>query len=97
MTGRIRLSKRSVQTKSFEMKHGEQKKKWVVIDAEGVILGRLAAVVATRLNALKCVEEGPLAAMREFEATQQRLSTSEDAKEGVRSFVERRAAQFTGR
>lgn len=50
MTGRIRLSKRSVQTKSFELKHGEQKKKWVVIDAEGVILGRLAAVVATRLR-----------------------------------------------
>lgn len=54
------------------------------------------AVVATRLNALKAVEQGPIAAMQEFIGTQQRLSNSEDAKEGVRSFVERRPAKFTG-
>ncbi|MBE7939480.1 MULTISPECIES: crotonase/enoyl-CoA hydratase family protein [Ramlibacter] len=55
------------------------------------------AVVATRLNALKAVEEGPIAAMQEFIEVQQRLSRSEDAAEGVRSFVERRAARFQGR
>ena len=55
------------------------------------------AVVATRLNVLKAIEHGPLAAMEEFEATQQRLSRSEDAAEGVRSFVERRPARFPGR
>ncbi|EAB9064314.1 enoyl-CoA hydratase, partial [Salmonella enterica subsp. enterica] len=55
------------------------------------------AVVAARLNTLKCVEEEPLAAMREFEATQRRLANSEDAAEGVRSFVGKRAAQFVGR
>lgn len=55
------------------------------------------AVVATRLNARKAVEEGPMAAAAEFEATQQRLSQSEDAREGVLSFQERRAAQFKGR
>ena len=55
------------------------------------------AVVATRLNARKAVEEGPLAAAAEFEITQQRLAQSEDAREGVLSFQERRAARFQGR
>jgi enoyl-CoA hydratase len=54
------------------------------------------AVVATRLNALKAVEQGPLVAMSEFETVQQRLSNSEDAKEGVRSFLEKRPPNFTG-
>ncbi|MDD3288076.1 MAG: 50S ribosomal protein L13 [Alphaproteobacteria bacterium] len=50
MAGKIRLTKRSVQTKSFALKTGEQKKKWFVIDADGVILGRLAAVVSQILR-----------------------------------------------
>ena len=56
-----------------------------------------AAVVATRLNTLKAVEQGPLAAVAEFIETQRVLANSEDAAEGVRSFVERRPARFTGR
>ena len=55
------------------------------------------AVVATRLNALKAVEQGPLVAMAEFDAVQQRLANSEDAREGVASFKEKRVAVFKGR
>jgi enoyl-CoA hydratase/carnithine racemase len=54
------------------------------------------AVVATRQNVLKAVEHGPLVAMQDFLPVQQRLSRSDDAAEGVRSFVEKRAARFTG-
>jgi enoyl-CoA hydratase len=55
------------------------------------------AVVQTRLNALKAVEQGPGAAMADFVAVQQVLASSQDAAEGVRSFVEKRHARFTGR
>lgn len=36
--------------KTYYMKPAEVEKKWVLIDAEGVVLGRLASVVATRLR-----------------------------------------------
>ncbi len=49
MTGHIKGS-RSVQSKSFALKHGEQDKNWVVFDADGVILGRLAAAIALVLR-----------------------------------------------
>ena len=54
------------------------------------------AVVATRQNVLKAFEHGPLVAMHDFIDVQQRLSNSDDAKEGVNSFVEKRDARFTG-
>lgn len=49
MSGRIRVAK-SVQTKSFDLRHQDVVKKWVVVDADGVILGRLAATIATILR-----------------------------------------------
>ncbi|HTK84816.1 MAG TPA: uL13 family ribosomal protein, partial [Patescibacteria group bacterium] len=36
--------------KTYAAKPNEINKKWVLIDAEGVVLGRLATVVATRLR-----------------------------------------------
>ena len=54
------------------------------------------AVVATRLNVLKAIEHGPSVAMHDFMDVQSRLSNSSDAKEGVASFVEKRAARFAG-
>jgi enoyl-CoA hydratase len=65
--------------------------------AERIAAQAPLAVVATRQNVLKAIEQGPLAAMQDFISTQQRLSNSEDAKEGVRSFVEKRPAKFTGK
>jgi enoyl-CoA hydratase len=65
--------------------------------AEAIAQQAPLAVVATRLNALQAVERGPLEAMAEFVSVQQRLSRTEDAAEGVRSFVEKRPARFTGR
>ena len=36
--------------KTYVAKPGEVDKKWVVIDAKGLVVGRLAAVIATRLK-----------------------------------------------
>jgi len=36
--------------KTYSAKAGEIEKKWVVIDAEGVVVGRLATIVANRLR-----------------------------------------------
>ena len=36
--------------KTFSAKPAEVEKKWVIIDAEGVVLGRLASIVAMRLR-----------------------------------------------
>lgn len=65
--------------------------------AEAIAAQAPLAVAATRRNALLAVERGPLEAMAEFVAVQQRLARTEDAAEGLKSFVEKRPAKFSGR
>ncbi|MEP3672175.1 MAG: uL13 family ribosomal protein, partial [Hyphomicrobiales bacterium] len=36
--------------KTFSQKPAEVEKKWVIIDAKGLVVGRLASVIATRLR-----------------------------------------------
>src|SRR5205085_962675 len=55
--------------------------------AEAVAAQAPLAVVATRRNVLRAIEQGPLAAMDEFGGIQTLLARTEDAAEGVRSFV----------
>jgi len=55
------------------------------------------AVAATLRNARIAVEQGPAAAVENFHPTQKFLMHTEDVKEGVASFVERRPARFGGR
>ena len=44
------LRKLSVMMKTFSLKPADVDKKWVVIDAENLVVGRLAALVASRLR-----------------------------------------------
>ena len=61
--------------------------------AEQAPLAVSQTIVSSRLAA----EEGPVAAAAQFKEVQTKLMDSVDAEEGVVSFVERRAAHFTGR
>lgn len=55
------------------------------------------AVQATIASARTFARRGQDACIADFVATQKRMAQSEDFKEGVQSFIERRTAQFTGK
>jgi enoyl-CoA hydratase/carnithine racemase len=55
------------------------------------------AVQATMQNGRIAMTQGWQAAYEQIASTQQRLYSSEDAKEGVQSFLEKREARFLGR
>ena len=55
------------------------------------------AVRASLASSRRYLEKGPLGMRPEMDAVQRKLAATEDAAEGVRSFVERRKARFTGR
>lgn len=65
--------------------------------AERIAAQAPLAVRATLASTRKFAAQGQDAAVAEFRAVQARLSASEDAKEGVASFVEKRAGRFTGK
>jgi len=46
---------------------------------------------------LKAIELGLAAAVADFAPVQKTLARSADAAEGVRAFIEKRPARFTGR
>ena len=75
---------------------GRQKAR--AMEIAGVIAAQAPlAVRASLASSRTAVEHGPVAAIREFNAQQARLMATEDAGEGLRSFIERRQARFTGR
>jgi enoyl-CoA hydratase/carnithine racemase len=65
--------------------------------AENIARQAPLAVQATMQNGRVALAQGWKAAYEQVAATQQRLYNSEDAKEGVQSFVEKRDARFVGR
>jgi enoyl-CoA hydratase/carnithine racemase len=65
--------------------------------AETIAAQAPLAVRASLANSRLAVEHGPSAAIRALQAEQAKLMASEDAREGVRSFIERRQGTFTGR
>src|SRR5260370_7377505 len=65
--------------------------------AETIAAQAPLAVRATLMSARQAVLEGQVAAIKSLIPKFNELAQSEDAKEGVRSFIERRTARFTGR
>jgi len=59
--------------------------------------GAPLAVQATKAASMRYLEEGEAAAIAALGTVQMELAATEDAAEGVASFIDRRKAEFTGR
>ena len=75
---------------------GQQKERALAI-ARRIAEQAPIAVRASLLSSHIAADHGPNEAIRQFNAQQARLMVTEDAAEGVRSFVERRAGRWVGR
>jgi enoyl-CoA hydratase len=78
------------------VEHGRQRERALAL-AETVAKQAPLGVRATLDSARQTLAEGADAARRALLPKLLELSASEDAREGVLSFVERREARFTGR
>jgi enoyl-CoA hydratase len=65
--------------------------------AETIAAQAPLGVMATLRSARKALAEGPEAAARDLTPELAKIMQSEDVKEGLQSFLERRAGRFTGR
>ena len=75
---------------------GEESARAIAL-AERIAAQAPLAVAATLSNVRRSVFEGPNVAAAELKALQARLRSTEDAVEGIRSFVEKRPSKFVGR
>lgn len=65
--------------------------------AEEIAQNAPLAVQATKASSMKYIEEGEAAAIADFSNITARLAATEDAAEGLASFVERRPAVYKGK